>query len=816
VVKITGLSASWSMMPYNNSKQGSGSGSISSIVDVMDQKGQNAVSPDNGSSNHRGYGFSFCYVMDSLPSICGKSPDLSHPVSDDEDDLVKEKRTNDDRNHYTLQQQPASTSPVDPMNVDSYISVHLPKPIGIRFEENDSDYGGVFVADIDSKFSAAADGSIRRGYQLCAVGEKRVSGMDFDEAVMQPIVDNNEAEVTLVFFTGSAACLYHLSTGANEEWLDTFVAMNAKKQNMKNVEIEDDDSGIEIVANTTEAVREDDETSKVIVEECNEIVQIGIVEQAEQAEPAEPAENDALDLDGSTSLDELDSSEDQDFHDGTNDDFFSKVPDLSTTSFDWIAKKHLMPDIEPAEEENMDANPWLRSSQEFLSQTQTQTAEEASIVSVDEDVDETVSVEDPNDGSVASKTESLLEDGESDEGDTDNMSGDQSDGSEAAYVENVENCASPQSDASYSPSSGFVLRKDEGLPEVSEDEVLIRVDATTICTRDCLEGIRRDNNEKLKDQSWVPGHEIVGHVVRAGKKAKLLLGRKVATLLSHGGGCSRYVCIHAKDLVSLPETADSNEMVALLSTYIAAYQCLEFVQSENGMDPVGPSLDTAVSEDVKKSEESSSLTEVAGKKKSPLSGSCVLITGAGSPVGLALIDIAKNAGATVYAVSHSSHEKDIREIGVKEWYPLFRRQEWRAEWSGRMNLIVDTVGDYDNYPVFYEVMAPRGRFVRMNTTSCGKKYVPVLGEQVKVFSALKDYKGSRINNTAIDYNVFHSFNDDQELFTEDLAYLYHLLQMGKIEPRVFSKVGFDELQEEWEKVMVGGANGVVVVLPWKD
>eukprot|EP00984_Skeletonema_dohrnii_P022679 scaffold11771_cov144-Skeletonema_dohrnii-CCMP3373.AAC.1 len=262
--------------------------------------------------------------MDSLPSICGKSPDLSHPVSDDEDDLVTEKRMNDDRNHYMLQQQPASSSPVDPMNVDSYISVHLPKPIGIRFEENDSDYGGVFVADIDSKFSAAADGSIRRGYQLIAVGEKRVSGMDFDEAVMQPIVDNNEAEVTLVFFTGSAAC-------------------------------------IEIVANTTEADREDDETSEVIVEECNEVVQIGIVEQAEQAEQAEPAENDALDLDGSTSLDELDSSEDQDFHDGSNDDFFSKVPDLSTTSFDWIAKKHLMPDIEPAEEENMDANPWLQS-----------------------------------------------------------------------------------------------------------------------------------------------------------------------------------------------------------------------------------------------------------------------------------------------------------------------------------------------------------------------------------------------------------------------------------------------------------------------
>mmetsp|Transcript_14503 Transcript_14503/g.29667 ORF Transcript_14503/g.29667 Transcript_14503/m.29667 type:complete len:508 (-) Transcript_14503:21-1544(-) len=360
-------------------------------------------------------------------------------------------------------------------------------------------------------------------------------------------------------------------------------------------------------------------------------------------------------------------------------------------------------------------------------------------------------------------------------------------------------------DASYTPSSGLTLRK-YAKPDISNDEVLIRVYATTISTRDCLERIRRDNNEGLLYDAWVPGHEIVGRVEQAGSNAQHLLHRRVAALLSHGGGCSRYLCVHSKDLITLPENAfptSNQDMVHLLSTYMTAYQCL---------DRALPDIDQTFC----------GATDLMGLDsddfgpRSPLSESCVLINGAGSTVGLALVELAKNAGATVYAVSHSSHEKDIREIGVKEWYPLFRRQEWRAEWSGKMNLIVDTVGDYDNYPIFYEVMAPRGRFVRMNTTSCGKKYVPVLGEQVKVFSALKDYKGSRINNTAIDYNVFYSFNDDQELFTEDLAYLYHLLQMGKIEPRVFSKVGFDELQEEWEKVMGGGANGVVVVLPWKD
>ncbi|KAL7494090.1 hypothetical protein ACHAWT_004621 [Skeletonema menzelii] len=737
------------------------------------------------------------------------------------------------------------------MNVDSYIAVHLPKPIGIRFEENNSNYGGVFVADIDDRFSAAADGTIKLGYQLIAVGGKRVSGMQFDEAVMQPIVDNTEAEVTLMFFTGSAACLYHPSSAdENEEWLNNFVAMHAKKPSRNYVGIKDDVSSIDIVPITTDDICDDDASNEVISEECNQAVQDVIIEEAKPSE--QPF--DDLDLSG------------QDFYNGANNAFFSNVPDLSTTSFDWTPKKNLMPDEDlfEREEENNGVNPWLQSFQDdaLQSSSQTQAAEEgnllnidaetaeavgvgesnddkeasllninadaaetvsvgesnddkeASLLNIDVDAAETVSVGEFNEDNVASKTESDAEGEDNKKGDTNNVRSDQSEGDdEAAYVEIIGSCVSPQVRVRYSPSSALELREEEDLPEVSEDDVLIRVDATTIATRDCLERIRRNNNKMLKDEKWVPGHEIVGHVVRAGKNVKVLLDRKVASLLSYGGGCSRYVCIPAKNLISLPETANSNEMVALLSTYMAAYQCLEIVQR---IDPVGQSLDTAVSRDVITPEDTSSSTKVAAQKKSPLSGSSVLIIGAGSPVGLALIDIAKNAGATVYAVSHSSHEKDIRELGIKEWYPLYRKKEWKTAWAGKMNLIVDTVGDYDNYPIFYEVMASGGSFVRMNTTSCGKKYVPVLEEQVKVFSALKDYKGSRINNTAIDYDVFYSFNDDQELFTEDLAYLYRLLQTGRIEPRVFSRVGFDELHEEWEKVMGGGASGVVVVLPWKD
>ena len=815
-------------MLYN---QGSSSTDESIFDAKHNQKRQNVVSPDNDSSNRGRFGFSFCCVMDSL-QLCGESHPVSVMGENDDDDTAGKMDSLHAADEIEQLQIPST---LDPMSEDSYISVRLTKPIGIRFEENYSNFGGVFVADINSEFSCS---SIRRGYQLVAVGEKRVSGMDFDQAVMEPIVDNVEEDVMLVLFKGSAECLYDKTSGASEEWLDSFVEMNAKRENMRNVDVKDFDSGVEIIASTSNADSEDEMETKVVEESNNLATESTQVTEAETANET-------------PSLHELTTIGDLDIQDGA-DDFFVNVLDLNTTaSFDWTPQKQFSQDSGPVLSDNVDISSWNFPDYSVIETSQDDARESSSSNQAPEvdGLNESVSMSEinvdvendfvsgggensENKGNVVDdKSGVTMDEVKNDEAvsRTSTPTGDEENGipvddvpttksedDNDAYVESIGNCTTPNVDASYNPSSGFVLRKDKALPEISKDQVLVRVDATTLSTRDCLERFRRDKNDKLKDVSWVPSHEIVGRVVRAGKRAKIFLDRRVAALLSHGGGCSRYIRIHAKDLISLPETVDSNEIVALLSTYLPAYQCLECMRREDDGTSVDPPPSTTTTKDDSKTEVSPSPTTATEQKKSPLSEKSVLITGAGSPVGAAVLDIAAQAGASVYAVSHSSFEKDIREMGVKEWYPLYKRNEWKTEWSSKMDLIVDTVGDYEYYPMFYEVMVTGGKFIRVNTTSCEKKYVPKLGEQVKVFSALKDYKGSRINTMALDYDVLKSFNDDQEMFTEDLAYLYQLLAIGKIEPRVFSRVGFDDLEEEWEKIMGGGANGVVIVSPWKD
>ena len=57
----------------------------------------------------------------------------------------------------------------------------------------------------------------------------------------------------------------------------------------------------------------------------------------------------------------------------------------------------------------------------------------------------------------------------------------------------------------------------------------------------------------------------------------MFVNKSIAAILPYGGGCSQYVRIRATDAIDLPKEAGSNEVIALLSTYMTAYQCLESV-----------------------------------------------------------------------------------------------------------------------------------------------------------------------------------------------------------------------------------------------
>lgn len=111
---------------------------------------------------------------------------------------------------------------IDSMDAVNYVVTHLAKPMGIVFEENDEEYGGIFVLSLTEGGIAEQDGKIKPGDQLVAVNTQKVAGYAFDPA-LGTIVESSEEKTKLVVFRGTQEQLYG-PTGASKEWLDEFVA----------------------------------------------------------------------------------------------------------------------------------------------------------------------------------------------------------------------------------------------------------------------------------------------------------------------------------------------------------------------------------------------------------------------------------------------------------------------------------------------------------------------------------------------------------------------------------------------------------------
>jgi hypothetical protein len=109
------------------------------------------------------------------------------------------------------------------MDATNYITVHLPKPMGIIFEENDEEYGGIFVQSLkEDSIAANREPILKPGDQLVAVNTLPVNGKPFDEA-LNAIVEATGETTRLVLFRGTAKQFYG-PTGPSQAWLQEFLS----------------------------------------------------------------------------------------------------------------------------------------------------------------------------------------------------------------------------------------------------------------------------------------------------------------------------------------------------------------------------------------------------------------------------------------------------------------------------------------------------------------------------------------------------------------------------------------------------------------
>lgn len=186
------------------------------------------------------------------------------------------------------------------------------------------------------------------------------------------------------------------------------------------------------------------------------------------------------------------------------------------------------------------------------------------------------------------------------------------------------------------PGRGFVLR-DIPMPEIKEDEVLVKVSAVSICGTDLHIYQWNTWAQGRIKPPLVVGHEVAGRVVEVGRNVKRVQINDFVSAETHiyCGYCHQCLTGH-------PEICENLKILGVdtdgaFAEYIAIPERVVWVnppeinpEFASVQEPLGNAIDTVLVEDVV--------------------GKSVLITGVG-PVGLLAVGVARVSGASQIIVS---------------------------------------------------------------------------------------------------------------------------------------------------------------------
>ena len=216
-----------------------------------------------------------------------------------------------------------------------------------------------------------------------------------------------------------------------------------------------------------------------------------------------------------------------------------------------------------------------------------------------------------------------------------------------------------------------VLRLEEiPIPENTADELLIRVHAAGV---NFLDIYQRTGLYKIS-LPFTPGMEGAGVVEKAGAQTALKPGDRVAWT-QHAGGFAEYATVPAWKVVAVPDTIDDRSAAAVLLQGITAQYLCEMTY------PIKP-------------------------------GETALVHAGAGGVGLLLIQLLKEKGATVYTTVSSDEKAALaRSAGADETI-LYTKTDFveavRRFTEGRgVHVVYDSVGK-TTYEGSFNVLRPLG------------------------------------------------------------------------------------------------------------
>ncbi|CAM5422596.1 zinc-binding dehydrogenase [Leifsonia shinshuensis] len=219
------------------------------------------------------------------------------------------------------------------------------------------------------------------------------------------------------------------------------------------------------------------------------------------------------------------------------------------------------------------------------------------------------------------------------------------------------------------PAGMTVVEREE--PDLEAIQVLVRTEAIGVGGVDAV--IRRGTVGLGFPPGMVPGSEVAGTVVAVGADADpALVGRRVWAFTGTSGGYAEYAAAYEEDVSPLPDGLSAVDAVTVGSAATVAHRALAHAH----------------------------LT----------AGDALLVRGGAGSIGIATIELAARAGATVIAATASSAERAHRLRGFGATHTLDRSGRGDDIAAAGFDVIVDIVGGPD-VPSFLELLRPNGRYI---------------------------------------------------------------------------------------------------------
>lgn len=334
------------------------------------------------------------------------------------------------------------------------------------------------------------------------------------------------------------------------------------------------------------------------------------------------------------------------------------------------------------------------------------------------------------------------------------------------------------------------------MPEAARGEVRVRVLASSVEYADVT--IRRHRYPWfLRRPPFVMGCDVIGEIDQLGAGVTgVRIGDRVADMTVLGSDAA-YRTLRANRITRVPAGTDAAEAAALILSWTTAYQLLHRIAR------VQP-------------------------------GQRVLVQGAASAVGQALLVLGNMAGLRLWGTARIEHAALLRELGatpidyicedfariLPDGFDVifdgngeggYRREDFTCVLPGGFDVVFDGIGQ-DGYRRSFAALARGGLLVTYG-------YMAGLHEQRRLLSMAmwmarmslwsrlpggKRVRGYTINATRAQH---------PDWFRKDLVRLFDLLATGKIRPRVAERISFDEVADAHRRIEADFLAGKIVLCP---